>query len=223
MTDYNDIGGEVRPEELGASWIGSGERPDVNSSTGDETDLYPQMPPGPLHAAVARDDIAAIERLVAEGADVNAIPHGYTVTALGFAASQATAATVRKLVALGADLHKRGREGATPLRLAVQSGQVEKIRTLVDLGANIDEYDTQIGTLLHVAVTMQVSPDIIHLLLEVGVDAERKNAAGFTALHAVQSQLAGLRQLQGMLMGVAVPTMTDQINALESIERILSP
>lgn len=223
LTDYNDFGRDVSPEELRATWAGSAEQPKQDSLVeGDsETTLRLAMPPSPLYDAAAEDDVVTIEELVADGADINEIHSLYTCTALAVAAGQGTPATIRTLVELGADLHKKGRGGPTPLRVAVQAGLVENIRTLVELGANVNEFDPQTGTLLHWAL-MCSTPEAIHVLLELGADRERKNAAGFTPLHSVQIQLEGLRKVRAMLGDKHVPAFDDQFRELEEAERILT-
>ena len=132
MIDYNDIGREVRADELGAIRIG--QRPEPESGKDDDGIVpYDLMPSAPLHEAAARNDLAAIEQLIAAGWDVDEIPHGYTVTALAVAAFEGMPTTIRKLVELGADPQKKGHDGATPLRFAVQSSHAQNVRTLVEL------------------------------------------------------------------------------------------
>jgi hypothetical protein len=221
-TDYNDFGRDVSPQEMGAVWAGTGEPPEQDATTEEILDrtLRLKMPPAPLHEAAVANDITAIEHLVAEGADVNEIPCPYTVTALAMAAGQGRPATIRRLVELGADLHKKTHEGATPLRLAVQAGNVENIRTLVDLGADIDDYDPRTGTLLHWAL-MCAAHESFRTLLELGADSERKSPTGHTPLSCVQVQLAGLRRVQSMAKGAAMALLGEQIRTLEEFERIL--
>src|SRR5262245_35327875 len=50
MTDYNDIGRDMPPEEVGAIWVGSGEQ--AASDDTDDDDADPKLPPAPLLAAV---------------------------------------------------------------------------------------------------------------------------------------------------------------------------
>lgn len=220
-TDYSDIGRDVKPEEVNAQWIGAGEPPEAGASPFDDMNDYEaMMPQSPLYAAAQSDDIDEIEKLVNEGAEINEIPHGYAVTALGIAASQGTPETLRRLVALGADLHKSGQEGASPIRLAVSSTRTDNIRTLIELGADLQEHHPQFGTLLHQA-TMFGSPEVIRLLLEQGVDPQITNAAGMTALQTVEMQLDGLQQIQDQVPAQAAEPFKQQLQTLEEVARAL--
>jgi ankyrin repeat protein len=221
MVDYGDIGREIDPEELGAVWIGLGE-PEHTSSPDRHQQPVLERFSAPLHDAAAKDNIAEIERLVASGAEINEIPHPYTLTALATAAQAGSPQTLRKLVELGADLHKKGPQGATPLGAAVQSGQVENIRTLVELGARVDEFDNQLGTLLHLAVVQVLSPDVVRLLLELGVDPQRTGSGGLTPLELVQARLAGMEHLKAKMPKAYRAALTLQVVDLEEIRRLLS-
>jgi ankyrin repeat protein len=90
---------------------------------------------------------AAIERLVALGADVDADP--YRGTPLTWAAVNGHADAVGRLLFLGADPNRRGTfggpdhgEGVTALQLAAQAGRVETARALVAAGADPSLRDT---------------------------------------------------------------------------------
>ena len=90
--------------------------------------------------AAKSDRVAAIERLVQLGADVDADP--YRGTPLTWAACNGRVAAIRRLVGLGADANRRGTfggpdhgQGVTALHLAAQSGQSEAVETLLELGA----------------------------------------------------------------------------------------
>ncbi len=220
MTDYNDIGRNVSAGELGAIWAGVGEMP---RSEGDDShvDVEPfEKSSAPLHEAAQRDDVAEIIRLVSGGEDVNEIPAPYTITALGMAAMNGTPATLRQLVALGADLRKKGEEGATPLRLAVQSGKADNVRTLVELGAKLNEYDSRIGSLLHFAV-MCGFHEVACGLLQLGVDRERKNAQGLTAMDCVQAQRKVLQELPLGPRAAMPPLIIERIRQLEELEQLM--
>ena len=93
-------------------------------------------------AWAARSDRAdALEPLVRHGARVDA--DVYRGTALSWAAACGRTASVRRLVALGADPDHRGTfggpdhgGGATALHLAAQGGHADTIRALLELGAD---------------------------------------------------------------------------------------
>src|SRR5207247_887562 len=161
----------------------------------------------------AKGDIAQIEKLIAEGADINAIAHGLTVTALTMASIDSTPATIRKLVELGADIGTKGKDGATPLRFAVQAGKADNVRALIQLGADVMKFDPQVGSLLHVAM-WNPSVSVIRELLDAGVNPQRANAAGVTPLNVTQNQLHSLKEIEAKLGGAAPPGVRNVIDTL---------
>jgi ankyrin repeat protein len=97
--------------------------------------------------AAKSDRVAAIERLVELGADVDADP--YRGTPLTWAAASGRVAAIRSLAELGADVNGRGTfggpdhgQGVTALHLAAQSGQAEAVESLLELGADPTIRDT---------------------------------------------------------------------------------
>jgi ankyrin repeat protein len=99
--------------------------------------------------AAKSDRVEVIALLVELGAAVDADP--YRGTPLAWAAVNGRTASIRELVALGADPNRRGTfggpdhgEGVTALHLAAQAGRVEAARALLELGA-----DTTIADALH--------------------------------------------------------------------------
>jgi len=95
-----------------------------------------------LHqAGYGNDRVAAIERLVELGADLNADP--YRGTPLTWAAANGRVAAIRHLVELCADVNGRGTfggpdhgQGVTALHLAAQSGHADAVETLLELGTD---------------------------------------------------------------------------------------
>ncbi len=97
--------------------------------------------------AAKSDRVEAIERLVELGADPNADP--YRGTPLTWAACNGRVAAIRRLVELGGAVNGRATfggpdhgQGVTALHLAAQSGQVEAVETLLELGADPTIRDT---------------------------------------------------------------------------------
>lgn len=224
--DFRDIGRDIQPAELGARWYGSGDSPAGEETEAEdpfnaaEPQLRLHVPGSPLLEAVQQNDLNAIEQLVADGADLNEIPAGYTVTPLAMAASQSLPATVLRLIELGADLHKKGREGATPLRMAVQSNQAENIRVLVEHGADIHEFDRHLGTLLHLAV-VNPSQETVQALLDLGIDPSQTNSAGFTPLGMLQMQLMATRQALAAVPEQARGILKVHLEKLDALEKLL--
>lgn len=89
-----------------------------------------------LWDAAGRGDVAAVRRLLAEGADVNARTR-YGATALFFAADKARLDVVSLLLEKGADPNvKDSFYGATPLDWAMNHDATEVVLLLVQKGAN---------------------------------------------------------------------------------------
>ncbi len=92
----------------------------------------------PLHKAVSEDDLPAVKRLLAAGADAHAATILGHVTPLALAATNGDAAIIQALLTAGAGVEVANADGATPLMLAASSGNVDAIKTLLDHGASIN-------------------------------------------------------------------------------------
>lgn len=86
-------------------------------------------------AAARAGDVAAIDRLLAGGQDVDATD-GYSQTALMRASHAGRIEVVELLIARGADLDRSAKFGLTALMLAVIQGHDRVARTLVAAGAD---------------------------------------------------------------------------------------
>ena len=100
----------------------------------------------PLHDAALAGDVAAIEALLAGGADINA-KNGYGATPLHDAASRGHLVAIEALFAGGADVDataeagpvaQPGESGPTPLHLAAHNGHPGAIEALLAGGADIN-------------------------------------------------------------------------------------
>ena len=100
----------------------------------------PQAPGAPLFDALERGDLAAVERLLAEGADVDMrdprLPEPFAAPPLVVAACRGDTAMVRSLLAHGADVDARDGAGGTALIWACDGGDLECARLLLDAGAD---------------------------------------------------------------------------------------
>ena len=231
LSDFGSINLEIAADDISAQWVGAGQQPEHRVDFEEESDeqLRFSLPKAPLHEAAQRDDLATIEQLVAGGTDVNEIPGGYEVTALAMAAAYGTPPTIRRLVELGADLHKKAREGAPPIRFAAQAAKIENLRVLAELGGDVADYNPQLGTLLHLAATMQSPPDVVRALLEIGVDAGRKNEAGLKAIDIVRGNIGSFEAIRSMLQQTGDKAdaenqqrLDEHRRRLDEVEQILS-
>jgi ankyrin repeat protein len=114
-------------------------------------------------------------------------------TALTLASHANLPEVVERLIALGADVHKKNILGFTPLMMSIDGGNGNIAKMLVEAGALIDDSDNFIGvTSLHLAVYVGDDATIEYLLKHI--DGPRKsqfvNAKsdfGMSALHRASS------------------------------------
>lgn len=142
--------------------------------------------------AAGRGDLAAVERLLADRADVRAVdrrePAG--ATALTRAARGAHCKVVERLLAAGADARHRLPDGATALHEAAATSHGDcAAAALLAAGADADATDAGGQTALHRAVAAQDLATVNHLL-KAGADPDRKDAAGESPrAHALRRSL----------------------------------
>ena len=131
--------------------------------------------------AAMRGDAAAVRRLIAQHADVNA-PQADGATAIQWAAYRGDTALAETLIRAGANLAAANREGVTPLWLAAINGDAAMIAALIAGGADPNER-LPLGRrpLMTAARTGKV--DAIKVLLDRGADVNAKETLrGTTAL-----------------------------------------
>jgi cytochrome c len=108
-----------------------------------------------LHDAARRGDVAAVERLLAAGAQVDATD-GSGATALYVAASEGHAAVVARLLAAGGDPRRQasGSFGSTgtPIHAAIRHGHLGVVRALLEAGVDPNLPDDGVGPPLHTAL-----------------------------------------------------------------------
>jgi ankyrin repeat protein len=137
-----------------------------------------------LHDAVCKGDAAAVERLLAQGANVSATDE-YRDTALHLAAGRGDVKIAGMLLAKGASLSAQDSGGNTSLHIAAANGKVDVMKLLIAAGAEVDAR-TQTGrsTPLHSAA-LAGEAEAVKLLLASGADPNAKDAMkiGDTPLH----------------------------------------
>jgi len=115
--------------------------------------------------AASYGDVAAIQRVLSQGARVNC-HYGRDVTPLMAAALNGQTAAVRQLIAAGADLNARDEVHATPLLYAIKGRHKSTIFVLIDAGADVTLFDLGgVTTLLQAAIYLD-DPDLVQLLLK---------------------------------------------------------
>ncbi|HJS38656.1 MAG TPA: ankyrin repeat domain-containing protein [Burkholderiales bacterium] len=108
-----------------------------------------------LHDAARRGDLAAVEKLLAAGARVDATDGG-SATPLYLAAGEGHAAVVARLLAAGGNprhqaLSSFGSTG-TPIHAAARNGHLDVVRLLLEAGVDPNLPDDGVGPPLHAAL-----------------------------------------------------------------------
>lgn len=178
----------------------------------------------PLLVAVTRDDVEALRKLRAAGADLNAANAAGEV-ALHVAVESRARNALKELLAAGADPARRNRRGETAFDLAVRRGDLVAVamlrpaigredldrgllvaastgdlpmtqRLLAD-GANANAVDPQKDSALTLAVR-SAQPGVVDALLGAGAKASTADARGRTPLW--QAAAAGQRDIVAALL-----------------------
>jgi ankyrin repeat protein len=140
-----------------------------------------------LMKAVQKNDLAAVNALIAQGADVNALdPNGDAP--LVMAAYGGHTDIVRALLAAGADVAAvdPGMK-ATALHAAAYAGRTEAAKVLIAYHIDIDKQGPQNGyTALHDAI-WQNNIDTAKVLIEAGANLHLTSHEGETPLQFAKS------------------------------------
>jgi len=96
--------------------------------------------------------------------------------------SQTTRALVADPQTIGIIKNKQGPKGRTALMYAAKTGDLAKVRFLIQKGADPTKEDADLHSVLYYAA-VGGNPEILRLLLEHGADLNYTNKWGNTALH----------------------------------------
>jgi N-acyl-D-amino-acid deacylase len=132
-----------------------------------------------LFAAIARGSRTDVERLLKAGASAKAVDVD-GVPAVMAATLFADADVVELLLSRGADPNRAGPGGATALMWAAPD--VEKMRRLIDHGANVNARSETDRTALLVAASYPGTVNALRLLVDHGADLRGEDRGGSTAL-----------------------------------------
>lgn len=134
----------------------------------------------PLAAAIAGGNIAAVDALLAAGAD----PVEDSCRLLWLAIENQERYDIAKLLlSRGADVNSRCTEGKTALHLAVSLGSINAVRFLIANGADVNARDPGGETPLHETVhAMESGADIAGRLISAGADVTVRSESSGTPL-----------------------------------------
>lgn len=164
-----------------------------------------------LYRAAKQEDLPAVRRLLAAGAEVDVRNH-HDRTPLFAAATRGYAEIARELLAAGADPNAFDERHDSPFLEAGAGGFVEVLSACLDHGADVRSTNRFGGTALIPACERAHLP-AIRLLLSAGVDPNHVNRLGWTGLHEaiILGDGSGryFEVVRTLLAGGADPTLPD--------------
>jgi ankyrin repeat protein len=136
-----------------------------------------------LHLAAKFGDGPLIQRLIASGADVNAIEGVNGETPLSAAIQKKRAPEIiRVLIDAGSDVDRARDDGSTLLIGAVHNGLLDAVKMLIAAHADVGRRDNEGLTALLHAAKWQSNPAFCDALLAAGADVAACDRSGSTAL-----------------------------------------
>jgi ankyrin repeat protein len=85
---------------------------------------------------LARNETGNVRRSLANGVSLNEREPMFGATALSIAAYHGNVDAIEALIARGADVNVRNRDGSTPLHMAAMWGKAETVRVLIENGVD---------------------------------------------------------------------------------------
>jgi ankyrin repeat protein len=137
-----------------------------------------------FYNAIRTDNKPAVAQLLKDGADVNT-RDTRGATPLMYAAAVGSPEMMRQLLAAGADVNAKNNFEATALLWCTNN--LEKVRLLIDKGANVNAISKSGRTPVRVAAAHSGNVEVVRLLLNKGADLTKPKEAGAEALVAAAS------------------------------------
>ncbi|MEZ5428906.1 MAG: ankyrin repeat domain-containing protein [Pyrinomonadaceae bacterium] len=136
----------------------------------------------PLLRAVSEEDFEEVNRLIAEGADVNARDKNYDgITALFVAVESGNLKMVETLLNFGAKVNVKSDDKRTPLMSLDGDAAPELVNLLLRYNAKAGAVDKEGNNALHFAAEND-NAEIIRILIREGADINAQNEEGETPL-----------------------------------------
>jgi ankyrin repeat protein len=163
-----------------------------------------------LCRAAIRGDVVEMERLIAAGADPNALVNGYAP--LQEAAARGHIAAIAALLKAGASVDVTDSGGNTALMWAARDNCAAAVDTLVAAGADVHGTSNHGNTALHWA-SMRGFLDATRAVLEAGARTDMRNNSGERPIDMVRAVLSpSLRPCQA----AAMPRWLAQVGGSET-------
>jgi uncharacterized protein len=135
-----------------------------------------------LISAADRNDLSAVEALIAAGADVKGANEFGATALYAAAAADAGPALIAKLLAAGADPNAHLVSGETPLMVAARQGNIETVRALIAGGADPNASEGNGGQTALMWAVSESHPAVVAELIQHGASIDAKSKKGYTAL-----------------------------------------
>ena len=165
----------------------------------------------PLHEAAYVDDLQAMTRLIAAGADVTSA-NRYGVTPLWLACLNGSATAIELLLKAGANANAVLPGGETLLMTAARTGKSDAVNVLLRQGASVNAKEGWRGQTALMWAAAEGHAAVIEALVARGADVHARSNGGFTALlfAAREGQIAASKALvaAGANLNDAIPTTT---------------
>lgn len=147
----------------------------------------------PLHKAVRSNDIATVQALIEQGADINA-RNQFGDTPLHVAPQYGNTQIVDALIKEGADINAKNQNGITPLHRAVIYEQPTIAKLLIDQKADVDAQNEFGDTPLHIAVNRGLI-NLIKILVQGNANTTIKNDDQKTPVDLIRSKVIDIGYL----------------------------
>ena len=127
-----------------------------------------------LHWAAHENDLPAVQRLIKQGANVNA-KNDYGATPMSEAAVTGNAALLEALLEAGADAESPNADGQTALMVVARTGSVEAARVLIAHGAKVNAVERWRGQTALMWAVAQGQPAMVRELIARGAQVNARS------------------------------------------------
>jgi ankyrin repeat protein len=128
----------------------------------------------PLEAAVYKGDVAGVQRLLREGADVKAT-NEYGASAMQLAAETGNTPILKLLLRAGADVDSVNEDGQTALMAVARTGNVEAAKLLISHGAKVDTRENWGGQTALMWAAARRHPEMMKVLISHGAKVNERS------------------------------------------------